>query len=174
MSLSRKKVRELVGLTFSDSGENPSNWFEIAVEFHAAAKLLSNPELGSFRLTYFFNAGLAIELALKATILAKGLSFETNHKLIDLGDQAQVGLTEDQLCTLELLSEIIIWGGRYPVPKNERQWDHYHDSILEKHVVRERIGNTGRTRAYPKRFPSLENYLAIWEACEEEFRRASG
>ena len=98
---------------------------------------------------------------------------ELNHNLIQLSKDSGVNLTKDQECTLELLSEIIIWNGRYPIPKKEEQWDNYHDVILEKHIIRERDGNTFRTLAHRGRFPSIENYKKIWDACEIEYKKSA-
>lgn len=173
MPLSKKRVREIVGFTISGVGDNPENWFNRAREFNSAAKLLVDPSHGGLSLAYYYNAGLSIELALKAIILAKSESFEKIHRLNDLAKKAGVDFTNDQNCTLELLSEIIIWSGRYPIPKSEGQWNNYYDVILEKHIVREKIGNTYRTYAHKNRFPSLENYLSIWLACENELRNVS-
>jgi len=105
--------------------------------------------------------------------LAKSKSLELNHNLIQLSKDSGVNLTKDQECTLELLSEIIIWNGRYPIPKKEEQWDNYHDVILEKHIIRERDGNTFRTLAHRGRFPSIENYKKIWDACEIEYKKSA-
>lgn len=173
MTLSKKKVREIVGFTFDEQGDNPENWFSRARSFYEAAILLNDSSESSLSISYYYNAGLSIELLLKAIILAKSKSFETNHNLIQLSKDSGVNLTKDQECTLELLSEIIIWSGRYPIPKKEGQWDNYHDVIFEKHIVREKDGNTSRTLAHRGRFPSIENYKKIWDTCEIEYKKSA-
>jgi len=170
LAISRKDVREIVGFTFSQGGSDAQGWFNRACSFKTAAELLDAKAESSLAIAYYFNAGLSIELILKAVAIAKGKKFDTNHRLNDLCVNAGIKLTKDQACTLELFSEIIVWSGRYPTPKNEGQWDNYHDVILEKHIVREREGNTFKTIAHKDRFPTLENYLKIWGLCEEEYR----
>lgn len=88
--------------------------------------------------------------------------FETNHLLNDLCKLIGVKITNDQECTLELLSELVVWSGRYPIPKNEGQWNNYHDVVQEKHILHEREGKVGKIFANRDRFPTLQNYLALW------------
>ncbi|MDI6800454.1 MAG: HEPN domain-containing protein [Thermodesulfovibrionales bacterium] len=173
MTLSKKKAREIFGFTFDEQGDNTENWFNRACSFNEAAILLKGSSESSPSIAYYYNAGLSIELLLKAIILAKSKSFGTNHNLIQLSKNSGVSLTKDQECTLELLSEIIIWSGRYPIPKKEGQWNNYHDVIFEKHIIRERDGNTFRTLANRGRFPSIENYKKIWDICEIEYKKSA-
>ena len=171
MTLSKKKVRGIVGFTFGEQGDNPENWFNRAHSFYKAAILLNGSSESNHSIAYYNNAGLSIELLLKAIILSKSKRFATNHNLVQLSKDSGVNLTEDQECTLELLTEIIIWSGRYPIPKKEGQWDNYHDVIIEKHIVREKDGNTHRTFVHRGRFPLIENYKRIWNTCELEYKK---
>lgn len=114
------------------------------------------------RPVFLLNAALSIELLLKAIIVAKGLIAPQTHELPKLARNAEVAFTKNQETTLELLGEVLKWSGRYPVPNNEKAWDHYHDVVHERHVIREREGNIGVTRANPETFPSAKNYAAIW------------
>jgi len=170
LAISGKDVREIVGLTFSQNGSDAQGWFNLACSFKTAAELLGAKAESSLAIAYYFNAGLSIELILKAVAIAKGKNFDANHRLNDLCVNTAIKFTKDQACTLELFSEIIVWSGRYPTPKNEGQWDNYHDVVLEKHIVREREGNTFKTIVHKVRFPTLENYLKIWGLCEEEYK----
>ena len=170
MTLSKKEVREITGLTFSEIGTDPKNWMTRAIAFKDAAILISKSDEYSPPIPYYYNSGLALELALKAIAIAKSKDFETNHRLNDLCTLSGLNITTDQKCTLELLSELVVWGGRYPVPKKEGQWNNYHDVVQEKHIVREREGNVGRTLANRERFPSVENFLNLWGVFETEYK----
>jgi len=139
-----------------------------AQAFKNAAELIAG-DVYSPPVPYYYNAGLSLELILKAIAIAKGETFETNHRLNDLCQLVSIKITKDQELTLELLSEQLIWSGRYPVPKNEGQWNNYHDVVQEKHIVREREGNVGRVIANKKSFPNLKNFLALWDICEKEY-----
>jgi HEPN domain-containing protein len=147
MSLSKKEVRGITGFTFSGIGKDPENWIEHARAFKSEAELIAESNEYSPPLPFYYNAGISLELYLKAIAIAKGTTFEANHRLNDLCKLIGFSVSKDQDCTFEFLSELIIWGGRYPVPKKEEQWNNYHDVILEKHKKREREGNVGRVLA---------------------------
>lgn len=170
MTPSKKKIREITGFTFDKQGRDPENWFNIARSFYEAAILLNSSSKNSPSIPYYYNAGLSIELLLKAIILSKHKSFKIDHNLVQLSKDSGANLTKDQEHTLKLLSEIIIWRGRYPIPKTKGQWNNYMDVILEKHIVKERAGNTHRTLVHRGRFPSIENYKKIWNICEIEYK----
>ena len=170
MTLSRKEVREITGFTFAQIGSDPENWISRASAFKEAAELIAKSDEYSPPIPYYYNAGLALELALKAIAIAKSKEYETNHRLNDLCKLIGLKITNDQEYTLELLSELIVWRGRYPVPKKEGQWNNYHDVVQEKHIVREQEGNVGRALANRDRFPTLQNFLTLWGLCEIEFK----
>jgi HEPN domain-containing protein len=172
VTLSRKKIREITGFTFSKIGSDPGNWISRARDFKDAAELIAKSGEYSPPIPYYYNSGLALELVLKAIAIAKSIEFKTTHRLNDLCKLIGLKITKDQECTLELLSELIVWSGRYPVPKKEGQWDNYHDVVQEKHIVREKEGNVGRTLANRDRFPTLQNVSTIWDICEAEYKSA--
>ena len=162
--MDKKELRRITGYTFASQQLNKDAWHESALSFHEAAGLLwqhrESIHLG-LRVA-LSNAALSIELLLKAIIVAKGAVAPSTHRLLDLADDADVAFSESQKKTLELLTEQLIWSGRYPVPNREKDWDHYHDCVFDKHVIREREGNVGRTLANPDTFPSIGNYEALW------------
>lgn len=170
MILSRKEVREITGLTLKEIGVDPENWMSHAIAFKEAALLISTSDEYSPPFPYYYNSGISLELALKALATAKSKTFEANHRLNDLAHLIGLKFTKDQECTLELLSELIIWSGRYPIPKKEGQWDNYLDMVQEKHVIRKREGNVGSTLANRKRFPTVGNFLVLWNIVESEYR----
>lgn len=169
MRLSKKEVRRIVGFTFSEVGSDPKNWMGRAREFKAAAELIANANECAPPVPYYFNAALSLELILKAIAIAQGKSNKESHRLNELCNLAGLKITKDQESTLDLLSEIIVWSGRYPVPKKEGDWDNYQEVVLEKHIVCEREGNVGRTLKNEKSFPTLKNYLSIWCGFEEAY-----
>ena len=172
MTLSRKEVREIAGFTFSKIGSDSENWISLARAFKDAAELIAKSGEYSPPIPYYYNSGLALELVLKAIAIAKLMEFEATHRLNDLCKLIGLKITKEQECTLELLSELIVWSGRYPVPKKEGQWNNYHDVVQKKHIVREKEGNVGRTLANRDRFPTLQNFSIIWKICEAEYKSA--
>ena len=141
--MDRAKSREIASLTYSSAKMNPSSWYSCANSFHTATEVLGdniNTIDGGIRVV-LLNAALSIELLLKAIIVATGNEIRTIHTLPELAKDAVVPFSAAQECTLELLSEILIWSGKYPVPKSEGKWNVYFDYILEKHIIRQREGN---------------------------------
>lgn len=167
--MNQKAIREIVGYTLLNTETNPNNWFERASQFHQIAELIyQHKKLGSTPACYY-NAAISIELILKAIITLKQKLFEKIHILKDLLIEAEIKISEDQKCTLELFSEIIIWLGRYPTPKKESSWDNFHDNIFEKHKIKRQSGNTGHEIRNESRFPTYENYKIIYQILETEF-----
>lgn len=69
---------------------------------------------------YAMLCGMSLELLYKAIVVAKGNEPNTlNHKLADLASDAGLSVTKQQQDLLEILSESVIWDGRYPVPKKQ-------------------------------------------------------
>ncbi len=140
------------------------------MDFKEAATLIAKSDEYSPPFPYYYNSGIALELALKSIAIAKSKDYETSHRLNDLCTLVGLKITNNQECTLELLSELIIWSGRYPVPKKEGQWNNYHDMVQEKHVVRKNEGNVHRAHADRDKFPTVENFLILWGLCETEYK----
>jgi hypothetical protein len=75
---------------------------------------------------YHMLCGMALELLLKAILVARGEEPKAIHNLVALTESAGIPLTNTQAGLLRILSESIIWAGRYPVPKQEQ---HYHQFV---------------------------------------------
>lgn len=77
---------------------------------------------------------MALELIYKAITVAKNREPDTNsHNLSKLSSDAGVEVTEMQNGLLDILSESIIWDGRYPVPKKQEYMQKLHD-LHHKHL----------------------------------------
>lgn len=177
--IDRKKARKVIGYTREQQVANSATWFSLADAFYAAAKLLHECQerIPSDSRPFALNAAYSIELILKGILAQKGATIPdrgNGHDLRSLSTKAQVDLSNKQKTTLELLTETIVWAGRYPGPKKEEQWDHYQDNILEKHIVRSSRGNVTSSLANRETFPNWENYAKIWDCCvAEKFRATS-
>lgn len=165
----QRKTRELVGLTFSEFQSDPTKWMTRAREFRDAAVLLVESKSGSLSSPYYYNAALSLELSLKAILVAQKRKYQAIHRLKDLSDAAGVQIERDHVKTLELLSECLMWLGRYPIPKSENQWNNFHDVLFPKHKVTVHKGKIRRVIRNEKTFPTLKNYLAIWNLFQAEY-----
>jgi hypothetical protein len=176
--IDRKKTRDVVGYTRAEQAVSAEAWFHVANSFHAAAQLLSefSERVPADSRPFALNAALSLELVFKA-ILAKRCKpipeKAGGHDLVRLCKDANVELNAHQHATLEILTETIVWAGRYPTPKNDERWDDYHDRIIEKHVIRSQRGNVFQVMANPHSFPNWVNYQGIWNSCVVRFESIS-
>jgi hypothetical protein len=75
---------------------------------------------------YAMLCGMSLELLYKAIVVAKGNEPNTKtHALTILASNAGISVTNQQIGLLKILSEYIIWNGRYPVPKKPEQMQSY-------------------------------------------------
>ncbi len=78
---------------------------------------------------YYMLCGMSLELLLKAVIVDRGIEPKATHDLVELSQAVSINLTQTQIGLFRILSEAIIWEGRYPVPKQER----YLQNLYELH-----------------------------------------
>jgi hypothetical protein len=176
--MDRKKARHTAGYTHANQQKSSAAWFGLATSYNAAALVLhgNQDKIPSDSRPFVMNAALSLELILKSILTKRGLPIphdKGGHNLHLLCSRANVSLSDNQKLTLELLTETLIWAGRYPIPKTEDQWNNYNDLKLEKHVIRGASENVYRVIANRETFPTLENYLKIWEVCVGEFQSPS-
>lgn len=166
--MDKKRAREIIGYTHQKQSKDAASWFKLACSFHIAAAILNEREddFPADTRPFAFNAALSLELIFKSILAYKELQIPTGkrgHDLRLLSSDAGIALSENQKLTLELLTQTIIWSGRYPTPNNSELWNEYQDRIFESHVVRGKIGNTYQVIANPDTFPDWKNYRQIWD-----------
>lgn len=170
----KKQIRQITGYTQEQQINNAASWFGLAAGFNAATNLLNEfaERIPSDRRPFALNAGFSLELVFKAVLAKKRIKIPigaSGHDLCELCAIADVKLSVKQMKTLELLTETVVWAGRYPAPTSEKRWDDYQDRVFEKHIERSRTGNSYFARANPETFPDWENYAKIWNACVAEY-----
>ena len=126
----------------------------------------------SFRLdaavpsVYRMLAGMALELLYKAVIVAKGKDVPHTHALIELAERAGFGPSDDDRALLKILTEAIVWDGRYPVPKSYEHFERLRDLETE-HLF--------ESRPLGKRFKVLTpNHALNWSGFDGLWRAAVG
>lgn len=174
--IDQKRVREIVGYTHQKQSVDSGIWHSNAILFHHAAKVLyrARKSVGEYRIRVAsFNAGLSLELLIKAVLAKKNITIPTHHHLRQLSELAKINLNKNQKDALDIFEEMFVWVGRYPTPKKEKDWDEYHDDPQQKRKIRSSWGNMhtrySLVRANPKTYPSLKNYMTIWKICLAEF-----
>ncbi|HCL6751420.1 TPA: hypothetical protein ACNUZQ_002987 [Citrobacter braakii] len=115
--------------------KHPNHWFNQASNLRASAHVLwltmqSNSlqkEMGydgGFSLkvacypVYEMLCGLALELILKAVIVQKNKPVPNSHNLNHLASIADIKISKKIVGLLNFYTEVIVWSGRYPIPRN--------------------------------------------------------
>lgn len=176
--IDRRKIREHLGHTRDQQVASADAWFALAKSFHSATQVLDefSERIPSDTRPFALNAALSLELIFKGILAKKSEPIPDGakgHELVHLCERANIGLSKNQKITLELLTETIVWAGRYPGPKTNERWNEYHDRIVEKHIVRSNEGNVYKVMANRETFPDWNNYQKIWCDCVAEFETGS-
>jgi HEPN domain-containing protein len=155
--MDRREIREVSGYTFTNQQSRAESWYDSAISFREGANVfgLHKDSIPGGTRVFLANVALSIELLLKAIIVAKNGIAPRTHRLPRLVHDAGVPFSTNQEATLELLGELLIWSGRYPVPNKAEDWDHYYDVVFERHVIRVREGSAAMVLANRRHFRRL-------------------
>ena len=129
---------------FDRRDKSPLWWFDKSSDLHASAGALwcsmkDDKEIKNtlgfsdgFSLkvacwpVYQMLFGMAFELVIKAIAVVNNDKVVPSHKLQELVLKSGIDLTKDEKDVLTLLTESIVWKGRYPTPKKKSYLeDHY-------------------------------------------------
>ena len=69
---------------------------------------------------YRMLCGMSLELIYKAIIISKDQKYKPTHNLVKLGEAAGIPLNNDEIALLEILTQCVIWEGRYPTPNQKK------------------------------------------------------
>jgi len=145
----------------AERASEPMYWFNRASDLHGAAGALwycmqndRKQRIGlalglgeGFDMTvatwpvYRMLCGMALELAYKAVAVSQGKSVLKVHNLVKLAEHAEIPLNTNDIGLLDLLTECIVWQGRYPVPKEHESMDEFAFLTYENLYKKERTGN---------------------------------
>lgn len=121
----------------------PQYWYNCSSDLRGSAAALlaaSEPELAAvvahkFGLGAGFSIGIAsspvyemlcgmsIELMLKAVAVAQRRKVMRHHRLVELASHVDVSLAPGEEALLSVLTAAIRWSGRYPIPKDRKEWE---------------------------------------------------
>lgn len=107
---------------------------------------------------YKLIVGLSLELKIKAVIVSKGEKPKHIHNLNKLAEYADIKIDSNEQVLFEMLSEVIYWEGKYPVPDTEAklfdQWNRWNSGI----TTIEKDGQADITKELLK----WENIKILW------------
>lgn len=139
---------DLYNKQFEQRQEIPSYWHSKSHDLLVSARTLwkamqSKKELEiNCWATYKMLMGMSFELLFKAHCIGSGTEFRSIHDLVALANTASLYTSKDENKTLKVLSEYIIWDGRYPTPKNpEHLKEHWKNqaSLLDDTLDLEKL-----------------------------------
>jgi hypothetical protein len=79
---------------------------------------------------FLMMCGLSLELLYKALIVEDGKKPPAIHDLRELSSRAHLELKIEDLELIDLLTDHILWAGKYPVPKGGKQeWDQHVEQM---------------------------------------------
>ncbi len=103
---------------------------------------------------------MAIELLIKAILVQRGQEPAAIHDLNKLAQQASLPLDENSSNILKILSESVLWDGRYPVPKAERHFLELRNLQYEVMTTKVPLGSLHVLR--PNGALNWEGFTAVW------------
>jgi hypothetical protein len=143
---SQEEVSTLRRKLFDKAGRNPRKWYSKAMQLYNAAKALEDrvkyesyqgkelpivpPNMEErIKCVYFMLSGFAIENLFKGILVNRGQScvsdgklivkhWGKNHRLVNLANLSELTLLPEDTLLLEILTQYILWAGRYPIPQS--------------------------------------------------------
>lgn len=156
-------------------------YWNCASDLHAAALILGHASKPDFCMSaedlglgkgfslplaisppFRLNAGLSIELLLKAIVKILDRPEKPLHNLNELCQYVGIKVSDDITAILDVLTESIIWDGRYPVPLRLAQWEKASQAWSNLWSAPNKEGLRFH-KPIPERQPSLSNYEMIWD-----------
>ena len=139
---------DLYNKQFEQRQETPGYWHSKSHDLLVSARTLwkamqneSELEINCWA-TYKMLMGMSFELLFKAHCIGSGTEFKTTHDLVALARTSGLSTSKDENKILKVLSEYIIWDGRYPTPKKpEHLKEHWKNqaSLLDEKLDLEEL-----------------------------------
>ena len=118
---------------------------------------------------YRMLCGMSLELLYKAIIVAQNDPVPASHNLLFLAEKAGCHVTRKNAGILELLTECIIWEGRYPVPKDHPKIEKFVFLHYENLFYKERTDNSVVLKPIEPNPLDWINYSELWKKAYVHF-----
>lgn len=113
-------------------------------------------------------AGMATEVLLKGIACALDNPASNTHHLRKLADHVGIELTDDEKVLLDVMSEHIIWAGRYTAPKHETDWQ----KVWELQDKQRRKSGSLVDFENPSRTVAVGTFRQLWAKFASSFHQA--
>ena len=118
---------------------------------------------------YRMLCGMSLELAYKASLIAMGQKIKTTHDLVWLAEQVCSNLSRTERGLLELLTQCVVWDGRYPAPKDALSLEYFVYLSFENLYRKERTENTTILKPIEPNPLDWENYDTLWKTAVDAY-----
>jgi len=118
---------------------------------------------------YRMLCGMSLELAYKASLVAMGTRIKTTHDLVSLAEEVCFKLSSEERGLLALLSECVIWEGRYPCPKDEVALEYFVYLHYENLFRKVHSGNLVTLEPVEPNPLDWNGYSRLWQAAVTAF-----
>jgi len=153
--------------------ETPAYWHNKSLDLFVSARTLwvamqynKTLEVNCWS-TYKMLMGMSFELLFKAHCVGAGISFGAIHDLVELAKTANFTTYKDENGILKVLSEYIIWDGRYPTPKKPQHLENHWKNQSQLLNDKKQLGNLSVQVSNGKL--DFENLLPIWRKYSDLF-----
>ena len=144
------------------------------MENELSDKISSELKLGegrSFNIwpVYLMLCGLSLELIYKAILVVKKQNVPSKHILKNLAKSAGIQSDRQKEDLLSILTEAIIWDGKYPVPKDDQHRKMAKLSKIENRSLVDYVEWKGITIPQPNNKLGWESFNELWTEANEVF-----
>jgi hypothetical protein len=180
-------MEDLIQSSYDRKNKAPLWWYNKASDLHASAGALwliikgdnekSILELGfssGFSMpvacssVYEMLFGMSLELILKSIFVVSQLDVPFTHNLVSLAEKLDIKLSQNEIQIFQLLTDSIVWDGRYPVPKKQDSFEDYHNRVSEVLFTPQKI-TAKKTALVPNSKLNWENLNPVWNRLSDHF-----
>lgn len=160
-------------IQFKDRTRIPTYWHNKSADLMSSARVLwkameggSHAKITCYA-TYKMLFGMSIELLLKAHCVAQKIDNPRIQKTHNLAGIAGIKLQKSDIKILDVLSEYVIWDGRYPAPKDANKLKRHWDNVRDTAYNREPLGNLKVLK--PNKAFDFDNLHRIWRRLSDDY-----
>jgi hypothetical protein len=113
---------------------------------------------------YRMLCGMSLELAYKASFVAIAKQIKPTHDLVWLAEQVCFKVSREERGLLALLSECVIWEGRYPSPKDGQSLEYFVYLHYENLYRKVRTGNITILKPVEPDPLNWDGYNKLWNS----------
>ena len=121
------------------------------------------------RPVYLMLCGLSLELIYKAILVVRKQSVPSKHILKNLANSAGIQSDRRKEDLLSILTEAIIWDGKYPVPKDEQHRKMVELSKIENRSLVDYVEWKGTTIPKPNKELGWDSFNELWTEADGMF-----